>query len=51
MKKIEKKVSDINAASSEVAEEVFSGIMTVKAFGQEHFEKKRYDTILIDESS
>jgi len=32
-KQIEKKVSDINAASSEVAEEVFSGIMTVKAFG------------------
>ena len=33
MKKVEKKVSDINAASSDVAEEAFSGIMTVKAFG------------------
>lgn len=32
-KAIEKKTSDISAASSELAEEVFSGIMTVKAFG------------------
>ena len=31
--KIEKKISDIAAVSSELAEEVFSGIMTVKSFG------------------
>lgn len=31
-KEIEKKVSDISAASSSLAEEIFSGIMTVKAF-------------------
>lgn len=42
-------MSDINAASSELAEEVFSGIMTVKSFGQEEYEKQRYEKILKDE--
>ncbi|KAL4463265.1 hypothetical protein ABPG74_007266 [Tetrahymena malaccensis] len=48
-KQIEKRISDINAASSELAEEVFSGIMTVKSFGQEEYEKKRFEKILQDE--
>ncbi|KAL4463264.1 hypothetical protein ABPG74_007265 [Tetrahymena malaccensis] len=48
-KQIEKKISDINAASSELAEEVFSGIMTVKSFGQEEYEKQRFEKILQDE--
>ncbi|KAL4482502.1 hypothetical protein ABPG72_001478 [Tetrahymena utriculariae] len=48
-KQIEKRISDINAASSELAEEVFSGIMTVKSFGQEEYEKQRFEKILQDE--
>lgn len=32
-KEVEKRTSDIGAASSELVEEVFSGIMTVKSFG------------------
>ncbi|EGR30239.1 hypothetical protein IMG5_137140 [Ichthyophthirius multifiliis] len=48
-KKIEKKVSDISAVQSELTEEVFSGIMTVKSFGQENFEIKKYNQIISDE--
>ncbi|EAR88936.1 ABC-type multidrug transport system, ATPase and permease component (macronuclear) [Tetrahymena thermophila SB210] len=48
-KQIEKKISDINAISSELAEEVFTGIMTVKSFGQEEYEKKRFEKLLEDE--